>query len=348
MDSRSDLTSLSSPELLARAHRLVEHSCRTEAQLLLYLGEIDDRKLYLERAFPSMFAFCVDEFKFSEAAAYDRITVARAGRQLPAVIDALRSGQVHLTGLRLLVPHLKPENQGGVLAQAAGKTKREIEELVARLAPQPAVPDVVRKLPEQSPRDHADAFPPAPDTSTATPQNREDHRAVIAPLSEASIKIQFTASHALRDKLREAQDLLRHRIPAGDLACVFEKALDVLIEHVKKNRFATNRRPRPPSPDTGAPTTSRHVPDHIKRIVYERDGGRCTFTDERGQRCAQTGGLEFDHVDGFARTHRHEPDRMRLLCRAHNQYEAERIYGRKFMERARTRLVPARVPASLL
>src|SRR3954470_11490820 len=80
---------------------------------------------------------------------------------------------------------------------------------------------------------------------------------------------------------------------------------------------------------------SRHIPDPIKRAVYERDGGRCAFVDDRGRRCAATGALEFDHQDGFAETGTHEVDRIRLLCRAHNQYEAEKRYGRAFMESAR-------------
>jgi len=81
--------------------------------------------------------------------------------------------------------------------------------------------------------------------------------------------------------------------------------------------------------------SSRHVPDAIKRAVYERDEGRCTFADKRGRRCGETGALEFDHVDGFARTHRHDVDGIRLLCRAHNHHAAEQVYRRAFMERAR-------------
>ena len=63
--------------------------------------------------------------------------------------------------------------------------------------------------------------------------------------------------------------------------------------------------------------------------------GRCSFTNEEGQRCSETGNLEFDHVDGFARAPVHRADRIRLLCHAHNQHAAERMYGRAFMERAR-------------
>ena len=115
-----------------------------------------------------------------------------------------------------------------------------------------------------------------------------------------------------------------------------EKALDLLIDQVKKERFAVGRKPRQSSATEAQEAASRHIPDAIRRKVYERDGGRCTFVDEGGRRCMETGNVEFDHVDGFARTHLHDADRIRLLCRAHNQHAAEKTYGRAFMERARS------------
>jgi hypothetical protein len=50
------------------------------------------------------------------------------------------------------------------------------------------------------------------------------HRSVVAPLSADTFKIQFAATRTCRDKLRRAQDLMRHRIPDGDLGTIFEKA----------------------------------------------------------------------------------------------------------------------------
>src|SRR4051812_41030472 len=96
---------------------------------------------------PTMFAFCVDELGFSEDQAYNRTTVARAARRFPAMLDSLRSGAVHLTGLRLLARRLTEQNHRDVLAEAAGKSKRQIEEIVARLDPKPPVPDSFRKRP---------------------------------------------------------------------------------------------------------------------------------------------------------------------------------------------------------
>ena len=122
-------------------------------------------------------------------------------------------------------------------------------------------------------------------------------------------------------------------MPDGDLAAIFERALDLLIERVKKQRFASGRSPRTPA--TTKPSESRHIPAAIRRAVYERDGGRCAFVDESGRRCPETGFLELDHIDGFARTRTHAADEMRLLCHAHNQHAADLIYGRAKMDACR-------------
>ena len=329
-------------DLLASTRELVAKSCAIEADLLLHLGEIDARRLYAARAFPSMVAFCVKELGFSEGAAYNRINVARAARSWPAILDAVRSGAIHLAGLRILAPHLTDQNHEGLLAEAAGKSKREIEELAAGLSPKPPVPDSVRKLPERQPAQLWEASPPSP-----VPANRpEVRRPIIAPLSADTFQIQFTAPRALGDKLREAQDLLRHRVPSGELAVVFDKALEALIVNLKKERFAVGRKPRNDSAPAPRISWSRNIPDAIKRAVYERDQGRCAFVDESGRRCSETGGLEFDHIDGFARTHVHDVDRIRLACSVHNRHAAEQMYGRAFLDRIRSDRKESRAAAS--
>ena len=377
--TKSPLQALSSPDLLAATRALIRTSCVVEADLLLHLAEIDERKLYAEHSSPSMFAFCVENLGFSEDAAYYRITVARAARRFPAIIDSIRSGRVHLAGLRVLVPHLTETNHRDVLAEAAGRSKRQIDEIAARLSPQPPVTAMVRKVAQRgqvisatSVRGAAFSRPiaftapdPAPPAEVAASVPQEEgaatpnallprsaaQRAIIAPLSADTYKVQFTATAPFRDKLKRAQDLLRHRIPDGNIAAVMEAALDLLVEKVTKERFAVGRKPRAKTeaatatsanglrqstePPAAVETTSRHIPDEIKRFIYERDGGRCTFVDEGGVRCQETGALTFEHEEGFARTHCHDPKHMRLYCRTHNQYAAEQMYGREFMERAR-------------
>jgi hypothetical protein len=87
----------------------------------------------------------------------------------------------------------------------------------------------------------------------------------------------------------------------------------------------------------GVEGASRHVPEEIKRTVYERDGGQCAFVDSRGRRCPERGFLQLDHVNGFARTREHKVETVRLLCAVHNQYTADLLYGRDFMDDKRQR-----------
>lgn len=359
-------------ELVEATRELARRSCAVEAELLVHLGEIDERRLYLDRAFSSMFAFCTRELGFSEGAAYNRIQVARTARKLPALIEAVRSGSVHLAGLRLLAPHLTEENHAELLRRATGRSKEEIGELVAALAPRTPMATVLRKLPDQcglrlapgslgaapvepdglsfpapAPQDNAGVDPPpAPPAGPPQLAHKPAAGPAMEPMAADIFRLHLTIPRELRDEIREAQDLLRHRVPDGDLAKIFQMALKTLVTQVKKERFAVGRRARGAAPEGGLTdspppaTESRHVPEAMKRAVYQRDGGRCAFTDAQGRRCEETGGLEIDHVDGFARTHRHDVDALRLLCRAHNQHAADTMYGSAFMEAARERAGP--------
>jgi uncharacterized protein DUF222 len=140
------LQQLPDDELLLRLDALVSESHRIEAELVAQIGEVDARRLYARFAFPSMFAYCTEKLHLSEAAAYRRITVARAARQCPETLWALRDGRIHLSGLATLVPLLTPATCSELLAKATHRTKRQIEELVATLAPRPDARAGIRRL----------------------------------------------------------------------------------------------------------------------------------------------------------------------------------------------------------
>ena len=145
--------------------------------------------------------------------------------------------------------------------------------------------------------------------------------------------LQVTVGQRTHDKLRYAQALLGHQIPSGDLAEVLDRALDALIGQLEKRTFAATDRPRPGRRRSAA--AGRQVPAHVKRAVWERDGGRCTFASGAGRRCPARTLLEFDHIDEVARGGRATVPGMRLRCRAHNQFGAERTFGIGFMSHKR-------------
>ena len=286
-----------------------------------------------------MFLYCTEALHFSEASAYRRIAIARAARIHPLLLERIREGAIHLAGAKLLAPHLTPENRGELLDLARHKSKRAIEVLLADRAPKPDVPARVRQLPERRPasavrmRPEIESRHEAPRQETASsPSVPRAPTAAPSPLGAKRFKIQFTGDQALCDKLRQAQGLLRHQVPDGDIAEIFDRALTLLVGDVKRKRFGQTSRPRRRSKATKKPGAgSRHIPAEIRRAVFARDGGRCTFVGPNGRLCDHF--LEFHHQDPWARTKRHSIGRIELRCRGHNQYAALQDYGADYMAR---------------
>jgi hypothetical protein len=321
---------LSNEDLLAEVKRLAAGERQATARLIACLMEVDARRLYLGEGCSSLFTYCTQVLHLSEHAAYGRIEAARAARRFPQILARLAEGDVTLTTIGLLAPHLTPANHVDVLDAARHKSKREVEQLVARLRPLPDVPSSVRKLPAPKPvalpeSDHqpfSDA-PHPPSTESLEMAPSRTARPVMSPLAPDRYKVQFTVSRETFDKLRRAQDLLRHTIPNGDPSAIFDRALTLLVNELERSRldrWKATRRRRPPAP------TSRHIPADVKRAVWTRDGGRCAFEGTTG-RCTETGLLQFHHVVPYARGGRAVVDNIELRCAAHNAYEAEVCFG---------------------
>lgn len=138
---------LSDDALITEVKSLAGRGRETTAQLVAHLAELDHRRLYLRAGFPSLFMYCREVLRLSEAEAYNRIEAARAARRFPVLLDMLVEGTLNLTTVRLLAAHLTEVNHRELLASAAGKSRREVEVLVARHHPGPDVAPSVRKLP---------------------------------------------------------------------------------------------------------------------------------------------------------------------------------------------------------
>jgi hypothetical protein len=160
----------------------------------------------------------------------------------------------------------------------------------------------------------------------------------LEALSPSRHRVQFTASDELRDKLERLQALMRATVPDGDLATIIDLAVTEKLARLEARRFGRTKAPRKSIAQTNTKPTSRRVPAAVRRAVYERDKGRCTFVDKRGRRCRAGEGLEFHHHQlPFGRGGNHSTNNIRLMCRAHNQLLAERDFGKEKMARYRRR-----------
>jgi hypothetical protein len=322
-----DLTdSLSDEELLARLDESAANERNGTADIIAYLAAVEERGIHLEMAYPSMFAFCLGRLGLSEGAAFRRLTAARLVLRFPTILHALANGRIHLCNIVRLRDLFTTSNVDELLATVAGKTKREVEELVARLAPKPDVKPSIRKLPEQA------SLPAAADGTSASEASRDSgsrRRPEVVPLSPARYKLELTVDQATRDRLEDVRSLMRHRNPTGDLEVIIREAIEALAEKLEKERLGRTERPRASrgSADPG------HVTKAALREVVARDGMQCSFVSADGERCGSRDFLEVDHRTPRALGGTGDPSNLRVLCRSHNQYAAEQVFGRAHVEK---------------
>ena len=292
------LECLTDDQLLAETKRLVACERLATAAVLRSLMEIDARRLYLREGCSSLFTYCTQVLHLAESAAYNRIEAARATRRFPEVLVALEDGALTLTAVRLLAPHFTADNHRELIARARHKSKRDVELLVAALAPRAAVATVVRRVAER-PKVPVVAAPALSPTRSGTEANGttdpEPPRATagpapvaattpftvaqpsrpaqsVKPLSPAHYRLQVTLSEETHAKLRRARDLLRHAVPDGDISIVLDRALTLLVADLERRRCAATLSPRSSGAAKGH---GRHVPAAVKRAEWTRDQGRC-------------------------------------------------------------------------
>ena len=238
-------TELTDDELLDGIATLLTTERAGLACLVQDLAEVENRRLHLAAAFSSMFEFCTRRLRLSEGEAFRRLTAARLARKFPAIIGLIENGSIHLSALVRLRDHLTDANHAELLREASGKSKRELEQLLAARFPQADAPPRIRKLPQprqaqsQTESLPLSAAPPQarrPPASSPAPPLFGPVQGPVARLRRAPrgrerrsrLSLGFTASEALKDKLERAQRLMSHANPGGDLAAVVERAIDLL------------------------------------------------------------------------------------------------------------------------
>ncbi len=308
-----NLTELSDGDLERDLRGLLCTSRRTEARIVAHLAELDARRLHLKAGGHSLFAYCLEHLGLSEMEAFYRITAARLARKYPVIFELLEQGRIHLTGICMVRRCLTADNHAELLELISGKSKRQIEQVVADRFPRADVPERVQRLP------------------------------ALEPLSPERYGLHLTISRELKEKLELARDLMSHANPAGDLALVIERALDPFLEKLQSRRFGMTGRPSleptlkkkttEPTKRQG-PRKRQHIAQETRRDVTSRDGLRCSFVGQNGVRCTSRAYLQLHHEHAWAKGGSDEANNLKVLCAAHNRLLAEMEYGQGHVERA--------------
>ena len=214
----------------------------------------------------------------------------------------------------------------------------------------------------QEPRREATAASPVGPTPLPTPL--PPTASSVAPPAPPGVRparppaLTVRATPALMTSLDKARALMAH-VPGGtDTTVVLERALALLVEKLEKARFGAKKRaprkdaaepsPQPSGidvveeaapepvqavpPETATPpamperVTRRraHIPARVRRAVYDRDEGRCTFVGQTGHRCGSRFGLQLHHRHAWAHGGPDTAENLTVHCSSHNKHQADR------------------------
>src|SRR6187431_134545 len=274
------LKSLADDQLLAGLASVVGRRNQITAEFLAYLAELDERQIFLDLGFASLFEYCVEKLGLCESTAGRHIAAARVCRNHPEVFAMVASGALHASALSLLRKHLSPENAAELFELCAHRSARKVEELLAARFPRPDVRDLVRRLTrfaipegvpaqaglapdvertsEQVPTEAPPREPP-PSLGKAFIESRSHELAPpplgagtaeapkpgrLEPLSADRYGVHFTADGEFRELLERVRGLAGHRLPHGDLMTLLKHGLEAYERELTKERFALGRKPR--------------------------------------------------------------------------------------------------------
>ena len=339
-----NLENLSDKELLARTHEVIHEERKMTVKVLWHLRELERRQVFAARGFASLFDFCVQALGFSEGAASRRIRAMRLTREVPGVAKAIQSGQASLTTVSYLQSFLQQERKlrqkaytaeekEALLKAIENKTKTQCEKFFYSISPASALP-------------------------------RERARVISEELTE----LRFHADQELMNKLERVRGLLAHKVPGASYGELFHRMADIALaelDPMERMRARGNavgasevKAEEAPPAEAGAVSTSpeneapcqieperrvpqdwRYIPVALRRFIWKRDQGKCTYVDpDTGRACTSRYGIEFDHTLPLAQGGTTCAENLRLLCRAHNVYEATQSFGTDVMRRYSVRL----------
>jgi 5-methylcytosine-specific restriction endonuclease McrA len=332
LQDNQSLNSLSDDALRVRLRELASSERRLSGDLLRHLGEYDARELFREDGFQNLWTYCARALRFAQAEIGLRIAAAKAVHANPDLLGMLERGEMTLSAIGRLAPHLKGERAKPLIEQAKGMSFNEVRWLIA-----------TEKATEKVEAAKADAaaqaavqsglFDPggAPMEEAAIRAELRGDFDRVVPLSGERARLEAVVSRTFVKKLERAQVLLARRFPKGRLEDVLGVALELLLDREDPERREARRQARFARRGFETPYTSRgrRTSRRLRDRVLQRDGHRCTALEADLTRCRETKFLELNHRKPLALGGETTYENLEATCVRHNREAAIEVLGRE-------------------
>ena len=284
--------------LVTKLRSLIKEEREISLKILELINEAERRRLHLELGFPSLFEWLTRELGYSAAAAMRRIDSARLLRKVPTIAKQIESGKLNLTNLARVQSAIRAEEK---------RTGKQIE-------PEQLVNAIEGKTSREVEQHLAQTFP-------GSAYKADSARAI----TDSQIRLQVTLSTPQYSELERAREVASHSHFGAPMGEVIGMLASDYLDRKDPLRKETHAETTAAAPER---TGRRPIPQNIRRLVFQRAEGRCEYKNPHtGKTCGSRFQTQIDHIKPVALGGTNSVENLRLLCRAHNAWTAEEIFG---------------------
>ncbi len=338
-----NLHNLSNEILEARLKRLVKTERKITHLVLQCIAEIDRRRVYLQKAYSSLFEFLVQNHGYSPSAAMRRIDGARLLQQIPEVAEKLEDGSVDLSQVALLQ-----------------RADRELKREMGATIPVEMKRELLAKIENQTQLKTEQMISQALNFELS-PKNKTTHH------KDESVTLTVTLTREQMQILEQVQAASSHAVPEKNWASLVTYLAKKELSRraaKSKSKSSINVDPNLLRPETSSKAISQmESTDNNSAAVFQQktatfmlpylsktgtatvvnsparkaqrkpisqplkkrllsNNQHCAFRDpQTGKTCGSTYFLQVDHIQSVIRGGSNDPDNLQILCGQHNRYK---------------------------
>lgn len=144
--SQKDLSKMADKDLLENLKELRDKENRITARILLHLAEMDQRKIFREEGYSSLFAYLTTELGYSEPAAHRRLSAARSIARFEELYQLFLDKELSLTTLSLIAGIITEKNVKEIVERVRGKSRDQVQAVVSTYRPQTKTRDEIKPV----------------------------------------------------------------------------------------------------------------------------------------------------------------------------------------------------------
>lgn len=330
------LNSLSNSQLHEETLKAAAQERSATLVLLELLAEVDQRRLYSELGYQSLWEFVHKGLQFSESQASERVSAMRLMVKVPEVKTELEQGGLNLTAVSKLAYHVKREKLEikdtiNLLTEIKAQPIKQVERILAKESSQPAKPDSVKIVTSKTTRISIEV-----DLEFMELLNRlKELKGDLSLSPQAVFKLSLQEYVKRREvkmpkKETAPRSMKNQNPPKSDPATTARDAFDTAPESTSlhSNEVMGSTSQKAPK------KRSRYILTSVKTQVRLRSQDRCEYIDpQSNRRCTGKAGLQFDHRYPFVLGGENTVENIRHLCANHNRYAAVQLFGEEKIRR---------------